>query len=547
MLAASNKERLMLNKSEIPDLHTLISRRELVYFLDQINVIFPGEISVLDSEGGIIYENGHVKDQTDLDIKPETEFISHPFNITNGSSGSIVVSIDENTQKETLKDNVATLAKMISDKLEQELKSDNLASEIINIYQELNLLYELGELLSSVLDAKEICRIVLDQAVDIINPKSAFVMLIEPDTDELVMTASMGIDNKFKDLRLQMKESIYSKVIRNGSPTVIDDLEKYPELQDKISKDNDLFTIPIMVVPINIKEKVSGIISMSEKENGKKFTTEDTKLITAMASQAGMSLGNARLYEEQREMFLGTVETLAAAVEAKDPYTIGHCRRVAEYAVLIGQELGLPEGEVADLRLAGILHDIGKIGISGLVLKKRGGLSRSEHEKLKNHPVKGAEIIGRMQHMKNIALWIKHHHECYDGSGYPDGLKEEEIPLHSRILALADAYDILTLSRNYNARYPYDIPIVKLHLSSGNQYDPAIVDIFLNLVRENGYKKYLDEYNKNPDKGGMKLNRVAYYRIDSEIINILTQEAQGKALSEDEQQRLQELRKSVLR
>ena len=453
---------------------------------------------------------------------------------------------DENASE--LSESIKQLAEVLGERLSQEQKTDSLASEIINVYQELNLLYELTESLSGVLDVKRICEIVLNHATDIIEPEQALFFLLDDAGEKLKPMATIGMGDDTKMAPVEVRDSIYSEVIEKGGPVVTKDIHKAADSTDEDEQKDSSPDTSIMCVPVSTEGHVFGVISMIGKQSGATFTSEDTKLLAAIALQAGMSLGNARLYDEQHKMFLGTVEALAAATEAKDTYTIGHCRRVAEYAVRIGQEMGLPSAEIANLRLAGILHDIGKIGMSESVLrKKHSGFTRADLAEMTSHPVKGAEIIGHVEQLKDIALWIRHHHENYDGTGYPDKLTGEDIPLHSRILAVADAYDTLTSDRGYNAKYPYDIPIVKLSLRAGSYFDPGVVAVFLNLIRENGYKKYLEEYEKRGDPESSRLNRVAYYRADNEIINILTREAQGESLSEDERERLESLRKLVLR
>jgi len=148
--------------------------------------------------------------------------------------------------------------------------------------------------------------------------------------------------------------------------------------------------------------------------------------------------------------------------------------------------------------------------------------------------------------MSNIALWIRHHHERYDGKGYPDGLKGEDIPLHSRILSVADAYDALTSNRSYSPRYPYYVPLAKLRMDSGSHFDPEIADVFLDLTRQKAYQKYLEDYEKSNNRPAQKLTQLEYYRIDNEIIHILIREAKGDPISIPDWKRLQELRDLVL-
>ncbi len=536
----------MSDNAKNPDLRVLIKRDELIRFMDQLNAISPIPLSVMDNHGIAVYENGSIVDG-EKTIRLTDNTHPYPIKINDCQMGIMVGYESAEVSKDELIESLRHTGEMLTDRLAHELKIDSLASEIVNSYQELNLFYEIGDSLSSVLDIETICHVVLEQAVDIIDPKRAFMMLIDAEKDDLVVAESMNVDEHLKGLRIQIEGSIYESVIKDRKPLVIEDADKYPDLKSKIDSGDITYALPLICVPVSAKNEVFGVISMSEKLSGEPFTSVDTKLLYAMASQAGMSLGNAHLYEDLRAVFLDVVEAMAAAIEAKDPYMHGHCRRVAEYSVAIGEEMGLPGKEMNDLRLAGILHDIGKIGISESILRKSEGLNEEQLAQIKSHPVKGAEIIEHIEQMLHIALWIKHHHERYDGKGYPDGLSGEDIPLHSRILAVANTYDAITLNRDHHGSHPYDAAVTVLQIGSGSRFDSEVTDVFLNIAREEAYERYLEAYQSRDHPSMDMLNRLAYYRVDNEITNTLTRVALGNELSEFEQKTLKELRESVLR
>ena len=542
----SQKEKIMSGNIRNPDLKTLIARDELKSFIVQLDAILPISLTILDNYGAVLYENGSMEDGKRI-VGLTANSCPYPIKINDSQIGVIAGFQSSQVSRSKLIESVRYAGEMLTDRLAHELKVDSLASEIINSYQELNLFYEIGSSLSSVLDRERICQVVLQQAVSIIGSKRAFMMLLDAGKEELIMVELSNLDESLKGMRLPVKGSIYEVVIRNRKPLVIEDIERYPNLKSKIDEENMMFTVPLICVPVSAESEVFGVIGMSEKVSGEPFTSVDTKLLGAMASQAGMSLGNAHLHDDLREIFLNTVEALAAAVEAKDPYMHGHCRRVAEYCMSIGEEMGLPGKEISDLRLAGILHDIGKIGISESILRKPEGLTSEQVSELRSHPVKGAEIIEHIEQMGDIALWIRHHHERYDGKGYPDGLSGHNVPLHSRIVAVADAYDTVALNRNHATRHPYDAAVTTLQVGSGSQFDPEIIDVFLSIVREDAYEKYLEEYRRYDDTSGNMLNRVSYYRVENEITNILARVAVGNDLSELEQMKLKELRELALR
>lgn len=184
--------------------------------------------------------------------------------------------------------------------------------------------------------------------------------------------------------------------------------------------------------------------------------------------------------DKLEKAYLEMVETLRFAVEAKDTYTRGHSDRVSEYSVLIGQKLGLTEDQIKTLRIGGLFHDIGKIGIPDSILLKPSKLSDDEYSQIKNHPAIGAHILGSADIFKDIIPIVKHHHEKYDGTGYPDGLKGDKIDIISRIMAVIDVYDALVNDRVYKKAMPYSEVEDYIISQSGKAFDPKIVNIFIN-------------------------------------------------------------------
>lgn len=199
--------------------------------------------------------------------------------------------------------------------------------------------------------------------------------------------------------------------------------------------------------------------------------------------------------EKLEQAYLDSIETLRYTVEAKDPYTRGHSDRVSEFSVLIGQKLGLPEDQIKLLRIGGLFHDIGKIGIPDSILQKQAKLTDEEYSEIKNHPSIGVHILGSAKLFKDILPIVKHHHERYDGRGYPSGLKGEDIPYLARIAAVADTFDAMTSKRSY--RDALDLQFVKDEIKrcEGTQFDPQIAEVFLDILN-NEYEKIVEIQDK---------------------------------------------------
>lgn len=191
-------------------------------------------------------------------------------------------------------------------------------------------------------------------------------------------------------------------------------------------------------------------------------------------------------YEQLEKSYMESIEVLRQTVDAKDPYTRGHSDRVSDYSVLIGKHMGLDEDSLKTLKIGGLFHDIGKIGVPDHILLKPGKLTDDEYSEIKNHPSIGAHILSTATIFANLIPVVKHHHERYDGRGYPSKLAGNDIPFLARIAAVADTYDAMTSKRPYRDALPLDVVIEEIRKNSGTQFDPEIADVFLDLL-ENHY------------------------------------------------------------
>lgn len=199
--------------------------------------------------------------------------------------------------------------------------------------------------------------------------------------------------------------------------------------------------------------------------------------------------------EELEKAYLDTIGILRQTVEAKDPYTRGHSDRVSEFSVLIGKKMGLDEETLHILKVGGLFHDIGKIGIPDSILLKESKLSDEEYSQIKNHPTIGAHMLGDATVFKDIIPIVKHHHERFDGKGYPSQLAGENIPFVARIAAVADTFDAMTSKRTYRDALPLSVVKEEIEKCSGTQFDPAIAKVFLDILN-NDYKSITDIQKK---------------------------------------------------
>ncbi|MDI6689605.1 MAG: GAF domain-containing protein, partial [Actinomycetota bacterium] len=345
---------------------------------------------------------------------------------------------------------------------------------------ELSALNKLAFSLGAELDIKDILNQAIDQALVVTGADSGSIMLLDEETQTLTIKAARGIEPEFeKKTRLKVGQGIAGWVAKASEPLIITDTEdgRFKELlrRDEI--------ISALSVPLKAKEKVIGVLSVNRKTSKEPFTKENLNLISSFAAQVAVAIENARLYKDLEITFLGAISALAAAVEAKDHYTFGHSQVVTRYAIAIAKELSLPESEIESIRIASMLHDIGKIGLDGTILNKPGKLTPEERALVNLHPLIGVNILKSLEFLKGAIPLILYHHEHFDGMGYPEGIAGKTIPLGARIIAVADAFNAMVSERPYRSALSIEEAIEELRNHSGTQFDPTVVEAFLRILR----------------------------------------------------------------
>ncbi len=239
----------------------------------------------------------------------------------------------------------------------------------------------------------------------------------------------------------------------------------------------------LLAIPLVSKETTKGVLLLGDTRPGQ-FVREDAFTIEKIASQMAVALENARLYEELRTLFISTVTSLSNAIDAKSPWTKGHSERVMHLAGHLAREMGLPEAMIERAKLGGLLHDIGKIGIIEALLEKPAMLDDDEFPPMRLHPEKGVAILAPIEQLKDVLPGILYHHERYDGTGYPKGLKGEEIPLVARVITVADAFDAMVSDRPYRRGFSAEKALEELQQNAGTQFDPNVVAHFRRLMEK---------------------------------------------------------------
>lgn len=366
--------------------------------------------------------------------------------------------------------------------VEYALEKGRLVRENIRLKALIPLL-EINRALVMDMEQEDIFNTIMDVALSEIKADRASIMLLDEDTQELVVRASKGIlDEKVKGFRTKIGKGVSGWVAQTGEGVIINNGIPSNSVIRDATRLNEVYSG--MCVPLIVKGKTLGVINLSKIRQISPFTKGDLDLFSIIAGQLAVSLENSRLYSAIRENYFKTISALAAAIEAKDPYTKGHSAQVARYALAIAEEMGLPKEKIEEIHIAGILHDVGKIGITEQVLCKPGKLTDEEYAIMKEHPFHGERILEPIGFSEEIIKSIRHHHEWYDGRGYPDGLKRKEIPLGARILCVADTIEAMTSERYYRDILSLAKVIKELRDGSGSQFDPEVADAALRLIEK---------------------------------------------------------------
>ncbi len=340
----------------------------------------------------------------------------------------------------------------------------------------LRTLYRVGNLINAETDREKIFETIMDIVLDVLHADRGYLLLWDKAT-ETFERAAMGGPRADQDLAGPSR-SILRECVTKGLSILSTDT-----LEDERFKSEESIVLhnirSALSVPLESKRRVLGALYLDNLSVKNAFSEYDLELLSAIGKQAGIAVDKVRLTEENERLFLGTIRTLVATIEAKDHYTRGHTERVTAYATELGRHLDLSARDRADVRLASLLHDVGKIGIPESILTKPGRLTEPEFEVMKRHPVIGAEIAGNIDNIERVRGIVLAHHERWDGTGYPGGLTGEEIPLGARILAVADAYDAMTSSRTYRRNFSREEIVLEFQRCAGSQFDRGIVEVFL--------------------------------------------------------------------
>lgn len=357
--------------------------------------------------------------------------------------------------------------------------------------ERLRMIVEVRDRIGSTLDREQILDLIIDYARRLLNAEASSLFLVDQATGDIVLLNTSGSSRaNLGHVRIPAGKGIIGHVIDTGETVVVADAKADPRHFTGVDQNSGFRTRSILAVPLRARTislgsergvtpaRIIGGLEALNKIEGT-FDAEDERVLEMLATEAATVLEIATLYADANELFLDVVHSLTAAIDAKDPYTEGHSKRVSDYSVAIARELKLDAEFVHHVRIGAILHDVGKIGVPDHVLKNTSSLSAEEYELIKTHPTIGEKIMGRIRTLRFELPALVEHHERIDGSGYPRGLSGDSISLMGRIVAVADAFDAITSDRPYHTGATVEEAFVRLRRAVGTHFDPNCVEALI--------------------------------------------------------------------
>ncbi len=377
---------------------------------------------------------------------------------------------------------LSRLAGFIEDKLISEKEKEEMATELSQSFEDLYLYSRIAIQIKTLRFSSSMLNKLVEDILKTMRVDLAFVMM--PDRQD----NNVSINNKKKYFKIHDMESFIEnllKAIPIDAPSLA---ENYFIVDDSLSNHeySEFHAQPYRFLAVRIQHDSNsygwlGIVSFNLKEN---FRRSELKLLTSMAEQLAIVIANTDLYHDLERFLINMIKSLVYAIEAKDVYTRGHSERVSDICMLMANRLALGKEEKNDLHWASILHDVGKIGVPEKILNKVGPLDDKEYEIIKEHPAKGYNILKPIDQLTDVLPSILHHHERYDGRGYPNGLKGEEIPLTARIISVVDTFDAITSRRAYRSARAPEEALKIIEDVAGTQLDPYLVSVFKDLLNK---------------------------------------------------------------
>ncbi|MGB7876820.1 MAG: HD domain-containing phosphohydrolase [Anaerolineales bacterium] len=345
------------------------------------------------------------------------------------------------------------------------------------------MLQRLSQTTASLLDLDKITQIILSDLVETMHIGHAAIFIKRNSDNSFHLHAEKGAP-KIPAMEFSQNHPVVKWIGHQNQILSKNDLSVNPIFKAMWKKELDyLNEFPAeLLIPLTSKGELVGFIIVGSKRSAQAYSLDDEVTLSTLANQTAVIIENARLYEDLENTFVQTVVTLANAIDMRDTYTSSHSQRIAEWAAYTARLMGCTDQEAQAIYWGGLLHDIGKIGIPDSILKKPGKLDEAEWEIIRGHTIHGARLVASIKKLTDVAPLIEYSHERYDGSGYPHGLKGEQIPLGARIIGVVDTYSAMRDDRPYKRPVSHEEAIDELKQNSGILFDPEVVTTFLYVL-----------------------------------------------------------------
>lgn len=360
----------------------------------------------------------------------------------------------------------------------------NLETKIKELQYSQNINKELfqrvGYAITSTQKTEALLGVIVHGMKKVLEMSSVFIALYD-NGGKFYLKAYAGNQEGLSDnMILSDNKGTIGHLIKNSKPIIFN--KNSADAGTRIEGEIIRYKANIVCVPILVENTVRGVLGATDKVSGQAIGREDVALLENVASQIAICLNSLELSKSIEETYYNTLVMLARIVEAKDSYSAGHLERVFYYMQQVANKLNVDEDTKKILAGGALLHDLGKVGIEDSILKKKGTLTTEEYAIMKQHCVIGENILKPLRSMSKLSSMVRHHHEMYDGTGYPDGLKGEAIPFAARVLAVIDMYDAITTDRPYRDLVSKEEAIRMLKAHAGTKLDPKLVTIFVELI-----------------------------------------------------------------
>jgi HD-GYP domain-containing protein (c-di-GMP phosphodiesterase class II) len=373
---------------------------------------------------------------------------------------------------------------------ERQRREQQLLEESERYTQQIILLNKIGRNLTSSLDLSTILNQVLEYAIEIVRCQAGTLFIVDEKTGELIFEYVKGpLADDLIGERILPRSGYVGQVVETRRPMIVNGARETEAWPQAINEQSEFKPRDLIVIPMIVKDRIVGVIQVINRIDGLPFNKNDQDLLTVFSDQAAIAIDNSKLFEElQRsnlELMLAydaTIEGWSRALELRDRDTEGHSVRVTEMTLRLAQRMGLGGGELVHIRRGALLHDIGKLAIPDAILLKPGELTLSERKLLELHPEFSRDLLWAIEFLRPAIDIPYCHHEKWDGSGYPRGLKGKEIPLNARIFSIVNVYDNLASDRPYRKAWSRERALDYIREQSGKHFDPEIAKIFLNMM-----------------------------------------------------------------